>query len=105
MKQSTTDGRLDRIKIFEVTHPFHPLYKKKYKAVTIRQNWGVNRVYYYNSKKQLTSIPTAWTSLKPRDPYCILAAERSDFRFADLIELVQLIKKIKQNKEDNCDVV
>ena len=69
--------------------------------VTIRQNWGTNRVYYFDSKKQLKSIPTAWTSLRPEDPRCILVAGRSDFRLIDLLELSKLIKRIKQKGDAN----
>lgn len=69
--------------------------------VTIRQNWGMNRVYYFDSNKQLSSIPTAWTSLKPIDPYCVLSAGRSDFRFKDLLKLSKLIKQIEQQRKIN----
>jgi len=97
---STTDDTLDQPKTFEVTHPFHPLYKNIYEIVTVKEIWGTSRVSYYDSNKRLTSMPTAWTSLRPKDPYCILAAGRCDFSYNDLLKLAKLIEQIKQNKSN-----
>jgi hypothetical protein len=74
-----------------VTHPFHPLRGQTFVLVVCRQNWGEERVYYQDESGALCSLPRAWTSLAPIDPFVHLAAERSAFRVADLLELSRLL--------------
>lgn len=76
-----------------MTHPFHPLYKQKYEIVTIRQNWGEQRVYYYDSQNKLKSFPLSWTSAQPVDVFVKQAKGRSHFRMEDLLELRVLLDK------------
>jgi hypothetical protein len=81
-------------KTFRVTHPFHPLFDQEYELVTIRHNWGEDRVYYYDEQKQLKSFLLSWTSAQPLDPFVVLAAGRSPFRINDLLELVALLQGV-----------
>jgi hypothetical protein len=39
----------------------------------------------------LFSLPAGWTDVDPPDPYVAIAAGRSVFRVADLVELAALI--------------
>ena len=59
--------------------------------VTCRHNWGEDRVYYHDEAGELCSLPTAWTSVAPVDPFVSQASGRSAFRLADLLELGRLL--------------
>ena len=41
------------------------------------------------------SVPASWTDLVPEDPLVYLAAGRSPFRVVDLIELAQLVERLR----------
>lgn len=62
--------------------------------MTYRLNWGEERVYFHDDAGQLVAIPARWTSVSPADPFVIVSAERTPFRFADLRELARLIQQI-----------
>ena len=66
--------------------------------VVCRQNWGDERVYYQDESGSLRSIPRAWTSLAPADPFVHLATERSAFRVADLLELARLLTSLSREQ-------
>ena len=67
--------------------------------VVCRQNWGDARVYYQDEGGVLRSIPQAWTSLAPADPFVHLAGERSAFRVADLLELARLLRFLSREQD------
>jgi hypothetical protein len=67
--------------------------------VTCRHNWGEDRVYYHDEVGVLHSLPTAWTSMAPADPFVSLAAGRSVFRVADLLELARLLASLARARE------
>ena len=77
---------------FQITHPYHPLFKREFEAVTFRQNWGEDRVWFYDNEGRLQSVPTSWTDAAPMDVLVVVAAGRSLFRVADLLELTQRIQ-------------
>ncbi len=56
------------------------------------QNWGEDRVYFYNEGGQLTSLPARWTSVVGEDPFVVIGGGRSHFRVEDLRQLAGLIK-------------
>jgi Family of unknown function (DUF5372) len=64
--------------------------------VTYRRNWGEHRVYFPDDIGRLASLPAEWTSVFPADPYVATSAGRSPFRVQDLLELSQLIARIRQ---------
>jgi len=76
---------------FRVTHPFHPLFQQEFELVSYRQNWGEDRVWFQDKLGRLHSLPTSWTDVCAVDPFVSLAAGRSLFRVADLIELARQI--------------
>jgi hypothetical protein len=45
---------------------------------------------FFDDDQRLRSLPLAWTSLAPLDPFVSLAAGRARFRMEDLLRLVQL---------------
>jgi hypothetical protein len=83
---------------FQVTHPFHPLFGREFEAVTVRHNWGENRVYYHDEHGRLALIPTSWTSLGPSDPFIVAAHGRACFRVADLLRLAGMIQKGREEE-------
>ena len=60
--------------------------------MTYRHNWGEDRVYYHDEEGKLCSLLAGWTSVSPADPFVVLAAGRSPFRLADLLELCRLVE-------------
>jgi hypothetical protein len=76
-----------------VTHPFHPLFGREFEALSVRDNWGENRVHYYDERGRWVSIPTPWTSLAAEDPFVVVAAGRACLRVADLIRLAEIIER------------
>jgi len=85
---------------FRVTHPFHPLYGRKFALVTCRHDWGEDRVYYHDDEGKLSSLPSAWTTVSAVDPFVVLAAERSPFRLPDLLELCRLLEAMGDRQGD-----
>ena len=75
---------------FRVTHPYHPLYQQELELVSYRQNWGEDRVWFQGSEGRLHSLPRSWTDAGGVDPFVAVAAGRSQFRVADLLELAKL---------------
>lgn len=77
-----------------MTHPFHPLYKRKFVLVDHRRNWNHEWVFYYNDSGELAHIPASWTSVSPADPFLEFAKGKSFFHIDGLLELVKLVRKI-----------
>jgi hypothetical protein len=63
--------------------------------VTVRCNWGEDRVYFHDEQGQLCCIPASWTDAVPPDPVVALSAGRCAFRVADLMELVRLVESLE----------
>jgi len=83
---------------FKITHPFHPLFNKTFRLVTIKGSWGENRVYFYDKKNDITSVPATWTDVITEDPFVHLSAGRSHFRIDDLLQLHVLLQDLSKNK-------
>jgi len=81
---------------FQVIHPFHPLYQREFRLVTYRFNWGEDRVYFHDEDGRLASLPAAWTTAVPPDPFVVVADGRSAFRVQDLVELAALLKRLDE---------
>ena len=58
-----------------------------FRIVTVRNNWGEDRVYYHDAHHRLVSISSEWTTLLEPDPVVTLSRGRSAFRVEDLLEL------------------
>jgi hypothetical protein len=80
---------------FEITHPFHPLRGQKFQLVTYLHNWGEDRVYFHNAEGRWTSVPASWTTVVPEDPFVAMAQGRCLFRYADLLQLVDLVGRLR----------
>ncbi len=51
---------------------------------------------FHDEKDRICEIPLSWTSLATEDPFVILAAGKSWFRFEDLLELARLIGEVQE---------
>jgi hypothetical protein len=78
-----------------ITHPFHPLLGLEINFVERRHNWGEDRVFYRDHHGHLASVPARWTSVEAEDPFVVVAAGRSRFRVADLIDLAALLVSVR----------
>ena len=63
--------------------------------VTYLQTWGEHRVYFHKEGEHLVSVPATWTDIVAEDPVVQLAAGRALFRALDLIELAQLVRRLR----------
>jgi len=48
-------------------------------------------VCFHDEKDRICEIPLSWTSLAVEDPFVMVAAGRSWFRFEDLLELARIV--------------
>ena len=84
------------LRIFRVTHPFHPLFGREFTLVEYRCSWREYRVWFYDDRNDLRSLPAEWTSVGHADPVVEVGAGRSPFRALDLLSLADLIRGITQ---------
>ncbi|WP_420799395.1 DUF5372 family protein [Ktedonospora formicarum] len=64
--------------------------------------WGEERVFFADPQtQQVRSLPLAWTSLAPLDPFLVVAAGKTVLYFEDIGSLNQMLKALPaQQKED-----
>jgi Family of unknown function (DUF5372) len=86
-----------------VTHPFHPLFDRELEFVKRRRNWRADRVYVFDPDGLLLSLPVEWTDVAPEDPFVVVAAGRSPFTTAGLLELAELVARLgtQRSSEDS----
>ncbi len=78
-----------------ITHPFHPLFGQDIDFIDRPQRWGEDRILYRDPDGYVLSLPARWTSVEAQDPFVIVAAGRSHFRAADLIDLAALVATLR----------
>ncbi len=81
-------------KIFEITHPFHPMRGMRFILTTRRQNWGEDRVMFYDAEGRLCSMLASWTDVPEQDLFAQASAGRSWFRTDDLLRLSSMMDEI-----------
>jgi Family of unknown function (DUF5372) len=81
--------------LVRVTHRFHPWFGREFEFVKRRKNWRDDRVYVFDEDGRLASLPAAWTDVVAEDPFVTVAAGRSPFRTADLLELAELVARLR----------
>jgi hypothetical protein len=82
-----------------ITHPFHPLFGQEIDFVERRIQWGDDLLFYRDRHGYVTALPTRWTSVEAEDPFLVVAAGRSQFRVADLIDLAALITELQSQRK------
>ena len=63
--------------------------------MTYRLNWGEQRVYFHDDDGRLVALPAGWTDVFGPDPFVVVSAGRSPFRAADLLQLAQLMGRLR----------
>jgi Family of unknown function (DUF5372) len=64
--------------------------------------WGEERVFFLDAQTlEVRSLPLAWTSLAPPDPFLVVATEPTVLRLKDLQQLVQFLRQQKHSQEDH----
>jgi len=80
---------------FRITHPYHPLSGQDFEVVSHRKYFTEDRVYFFDETGGYRSIPAQFTSLAPQDPFVVMSAGSSHFRTEDLLELAELLEKLR----------
>jgi hypothetical protein len=83
---------------FRIIHPFHPFRNIEFEINNVRRLPGECRVFFYNTKGRLSSVPLDWTDIAPQDPFVVVSAGRALFRVEDLLGLARLLGEIKNGK-------
>jgi uncharacterized protein DUF5372 len=86
---------------FQITHPFHPWYGRRFELVEYKNAWGEDRVYFRNEQQQLMALPAGWTDVVAADPFVSIAAGRSLFRADDLFDLARLVRYLWSKGRNN----
>ena len=63
--------------------------------IAARQNWGEDRVFFFDEEGVHRSLPRGWTDAGHVDLFVAMAAGRSALRVEDLVELTELIAEIR----------
>lgn len=95
---STAPNAVDEAQTFRIVHPFHPLSGKEYILITHKLNWGEDRVSFKDEKGEYHCIPSTWTNINPPDLYERNGNDKSFFRINDLIEVREIIRKLKNSQ-------
>ncbi len=64
-----------------------------------RHAWGENRVYFLDPSGQLQRLPASWTDVTGEDSFVVVAAGRSPLRLEDLLQLVDLLDRLRVSEE------
>lgn len=65
-------------------------------ALSRKEHGGKQKVCFLDKKGRQCEIPLSWTDLAPEDAVATLAAGKSWFRAADLLELARLVAAFGQ---------
>jgi hypothetical protein len=77
-----------------VVHPFHPLSGRQLVCVGERSNRYGTRLLLRVDEDHVCSVPRRWTDVVPPDPEVFIGEGRAPFRFADLLELADLVSRL-----------
>jgi hypothetical protein len=64
-----------------------------------RQNWGDDRVMYYDDVEKLRSLPASWTDVTIPDDVVTAGKGRAHFRAQDLLEVAELVRTLQARVE------
>ena len=68
---------------------------KDFVLTTRRQNWGEDRVMYFDDQGRLRSMLASWTDVPAVDGFAQASAGRSWFRVDDLLRLCAVLDAIR----------
>ena len=67
--------------------------------IEYRQTWEEKRVYFLDPSGQMQRLPASWTDVLGEDPFVSMAAGRSPLRFEELLQLVDLVDRLRVDEE------
>jgi hypothetical protein len=82
--------------LVRVTHVFHPLFTQRLPCVGRRYNRSGERLLLQTDDARIWSVPPQWTDLAILDPELTMNASRMVLRFADVVELTNLVNQISE---------
>ena len=85
-------------KTFQVIHPFHPHYGKKFELVNYRNSWKNKYLEYIDKDGISCCIPLYCTDAADIDPFVEISNGRSFFHVRDLLRLCDLVQDLLQKK-------
>jgi len=71
------------------------LFEQQFELIARRRNWGEDRVWFRDREGRVQTLPTSWTDAGGVDGFVTVAAGRSLFRMAELIELAGQIAGLR----------
>ena len=83
-------------RLVRITHPFHPHSGRQLVCVAERYNRYGKRLLLQVQDKTICSVPPEWTDLATVDPEIVLGGSRGLFRVTDLLELDQLVARLRK---------
>ena len=84
-----------------LTHPFHPRFSEEFELVSYRRSWGRECVDCRDDDGELVTIPLQWTDATGFfDPFLEASRGHSYFRVSELMELVELIKRMEASEPE-----
>ncbi|WP_201382819.1 DUF5372 family protein [Ktedonobacter sp. SOSP1-52] len=99
---STTPNNTNGEHCFTITHPFHPLSGHSFPLLSQSRAWGEERVFFADPQThQIRSLPLAWTSLAPPDPFLVIAAGKTVLRFEDIGPLNQMLNVLPAHQKED----
>lgn len=81
---------------FQVTHPFPPWHGRRFLLSTRKNNWGEDRLMFFDDAGRLRSLQASWTDVDEPDLFTQAAGGRSFLRTDDLAALARLLDEIEQ---------
>lgn len=83
-----------------VTHPFHPLFAQRLPCVGRRSNRHGERLLLEAGDATVWPVPPQWTDLVSEDPDVVMGSGRALLRFADVLELADLVGRLSDRPAD-----
>ena len=79
-----------------MTHPFHPLSGRQLACIGERYNRYGRRLLLRVDDETVCSLPPHWTDIVAPDPEIVFGGTRALMRVADLLELADLVTRLKE---------
>lgn len=87
--------------LVRVTHPFHPLFSQRRPCVGRRSNRHGERLLLEAEDGTVWPVPPQWTDLASQDPDVVIGGGDALLRFADLVELADLVDRLSGKSVDS----
>jgi hypothetical protein len=82
----------------QLIHPFHPRSGEEFEFLGRLSSWRGDVVLVLDIAGRRCSFPVEWTDLALPDPFVALAGGRCPFRVQDLVELADLVDRLRAGR-------